>query len=392
MSRPFGFLIAKCEPCDALVCDYIDEQDPEHVTCKGCGAKLTPFAGPATMIDGKVWRAGMSRTKGLLIRGRSAFEPQRSRDGALAHHERFIHRDSDRYFEKVTMCDTGEVIHLSDEPLSEHRGHGSDRSSQGNDKNHEDGDMASADMPRVNELRALIDAPANPSAYFRDFDESIRVEPSKKQVWLAREIEFQRLDSASWEFLKAEARPYLTACDAEGRGWEQLISILNQARAYNYLIDRGCSGVSFIPRAKRQGQKTPDLQAVENGGDILCEVKTINISRNEVNRRHSGEAGSTTNVLPDAFFNKLDTTILNATNQLAVRNFTGNAKLLVFAVINFDDFLCEYKMDYFDQIDRHIGQTLRANLEIVFFNQRTTFHRNISMRHAQVVNEASYPI
>jgi hypothetical protein len=38
-----GFLIAKCEPCDAIVCDEVDERDPEHVTCKGCGAKLTPL-------------------------------------------------------------------------------------------------------------------------------------------------------------------------------------------------------------------------------------------------------------------------------------------------------------------------------------------------------------
>ena len=38
-----GFLIAKCEPCDAIVCDEIDKRDPEHVTCKGCGAKLTPL-------------------------------------------------------------------------------------------------------------------------------------------------------------------------------------------------------------------------------------------------------------------------------------------------------------------------------------------------------------
>jgi hypothetical protein len=86
-------------------------------------------------------------------------------------------------------------------------------------------------MPRVDELRALIDDPSKPSAYFQNFDESVCAEPSAGGVWLAREREFQRLDPASWEFLKAEARPYLTARDAKGRGWEQLIAILNQARA-----------------------------------------------------------------------------------------------------------------------------------------------------------------
>src|SRR5207244_3006726 len=110
---------------------------------------------------------------------------------------------------------------------------------------------------------------------------------------------------------------------------------LNQARAHNYLVDRGCSGVSFIPQAKRQGHKTPDVQATENGGKILCEVKTINISQDEVTRRHSGAVGLTTNILPEAFLNKLDSTIVDAMNQIIAYDSTGNAKHLVFLVINF---------------------------------------------------------
>jgi hypothetical protein len=79
-------------------------------------------------------------------------------------------------------------------------------------------------------------------------------------------------------------------------------------------------------------------------------------------------------------------------NQIIAYDSTRNAKHLVFLVINFDDFYSEYKTYYFGQIDAHVGQTLRRNLEIVFFNQRTVFHSNIAMRHAQVVNEASYPL
>jgi hypothetical protein len=40
-------------------------------------------------------------------------------------HERLIDRANDRYFEKVTNYESGELIHHADEPLSEHRGHGS---------------------------------------------------------------------------------------------------------------------------------------------------------------------------------------------------------------------------------------------------------------------------
>ncbi|MGH7115721.1 MAG: hypothetical protein ACREE9_14665 [Stellaceae bacterium] len=120
-----GFLIAKCEPCNALVVEEVDKGDPEHVICKSCGAKLSPIFEPGTRMDGKFWRDGLSRTKGLLGRVRVAFEPQHSRGGVLARLERFIDRNTDRYFEKVTMCDSGEIVHECDEPLSDHRGHGS---------------------------------------------------------------------------------------------------------------------------------------------------------------------------------------------------------------------------------------------------------------------------
>jgi hypothetical protein len=109
--------------------------------------------------------------------------------------------------------------------------------------------MSRAEMPRVYELCDLIADRSSPSSYFQDFDRSVASEAEKKRVWLAREREFQRLDDAAWGFLKNEALPYLCARDSKGRGWEQLISILNQARAYNYLVDRGCSDVRFVERA-----------------------------------------------------------------------------------------------------------------------------------------------
>ena len=39
--------------------------------------------------------------------------------------ERLIDRKSDRYKELVKDLETGEVIHETDEPLSQHTGHGS---------------------------------------------------------------------------------------------------------------------------------------------------------------------------------------------------------------------------------------------------------------------------
>jgi predicted RNA-binding Zn-ribbon protein involved in translation (DUF1610 family) len=44
--------------------------------------------------------------------------------GKPMKHVRLIDRGNDRYFESVTDYESGELIHHEDEPLSEHKGHG----------------------------------------------------------------------------------------------------------------------------------------------------------------------------------------------------------------------------------------------------------------------------
>lgn len=95
-----GFLIGKCDNCDAFNLDEVDERDPEHVTCKGCGKKLVPFMEAGTMLKGTIWRSGMSTTKGWFSKLLIAFRPQHNRDDALGRHERIIDHQNDRYFEK----------------------------------------------------------------------------------------------------------------------------------------------------------------------------------------------------------------------------------------------------------------------------------------------------
>lgn len=120
-----GFLFGKCDSCAAIICDEIDVEDPEHVTCKGCGAKLKPSTVPGTKLTGKISRSGTSKKKGLLAEIRIAFQPLRNRNGVLVRYERLIDHHEDRYVERVTLYDSGEVIHLCDEPLTKHQGHGS---------------------------------------------------------------------------------------------------------------------------------------------------------------------------------------------------------------------------------------------------------------------------
>jgi hypothetical protein len=248
--------------------------------------------------------------------------------------------------------------------------------------------MSRAEMPRVYELCDLIADKVNPSSYFQDFDRSVASAAEKKRVWLAREREFQRLDDAAWQFLKDEALLYLSARDSKGRGWEQLISVLNQARGYNYLVDRGCSDVRFVKRAKEQNRKTPDLEAELDGARIVCEVKTLNASQVEIERRQSGGVGLGADVLSMSFFKKLNRTVQEAERQMLAYAGTA-AEHTVFFIVNFDDWLGEYKADYFRQIDDHIGSFHpTGSPKLVFYNQKTAFHRSLFMRHAEIVQRA----
>ena len=246
--------------------------------------------------------------------------------------------------------------------------------------------MSRPDLPRVYQLIDLIEDRAHHDSYFQNFEHSIEEGAEKRSVWLAREKELQRLDRESWDFLKNEAFPYLTARSHCGRGWEQFISILNQARAYNFLLDSGCSEIRFIPRIK--GKESPDLEANLDGIPVICEVKTVNKSAQEAEARQSGASMSTLATLEPGFFNKLTSDLEKAKSQMVSYNNSLCVRHVAFVVVNFDDSLGEYKTDYYEEIDQYLVGMPVAGIEVVFFNQRTCFHNEIMMKNATVINEA----
>jgi len=269
--------------------------------------------------------------------------------------------------------------------------------------------MFRKELPRVYELRDLIQDTNLAGAYFKDFDNSIRDEPSKKRVWLEREQAFQQLDVVAWTFLKDKARSYLTTQNLKGRGWHQLIDTLNEAYAYNFLREKGCSSVRFIPPSSLL--KKPDLQAEQSGRKVLCEVKTINISedeafmRKEAFARREGTAmaiidpktgrpdlkiinkllRTIEDQLGEGFFRKLKSDIEDAEEQMKAYDDGTNIRRIVFIIVNFDDFLGEYKERYYLQIDQYLAKNPPRDAEVVFYNQRTPFHKPIAMTSATVI-------
>ncbi len=79
------------------------------------GMRAKARSGQVGKPGGKPWLTTMS-------------EPSWSRDRKKwMHRQKTENRRDDQYMEVVWDPDTGEIVHQCDEPLSEHRGHGSAR-------------------------------------------------------------------------------------------------------------------------------------------------------------------------------------------------------------------------------------------------------------------------
>ena len=215
--------------------------------------------------------------------------------------------------------------------------------------------MIRSRFPRVLELIDLIEDRGAAGAYFREFETRVEQDSGMARVWSGRELEFQKLDNEAWSALKTSAAPYLVKGKPNGRGWSQLISILNEARGYIYLSEMGCTEIRFIPRVKKEGIETPDLIGELDATRALCEVKTILISDIEIRARRNIEVRSAETSLTPEFLKKLDDTLDKARNQLFAYDRGGDAIRIVFMVLNFDDWP-EHKCYYYDQIDVHLAQ------------------------------------
>lgn len=240
---------------------------------------------------------------------------------------------------------------------------------------------------RVFQLIDLIENRADFSAYFQNFEQEIEELGEKRIFWLAREKELQRLDQEAWASLKNKVLPFLTARDHYGRGWQQLIDMLNERLGYIFLLDLGCTEIRFI--SEKNGE-TPELEAKLDGEPVICEVKTINISEEEVEFRVNGAAKASLASLESEFFIKLRSTLEKAKSQMVSHNNRPSARHIAFVIINFDDSLGEYKTDYYGEIDSYLGCNLNflSEIEVVFFNKRTPFHNDVHMKNATVINDA----
>jgi DNA-directed RNA polymerase subunit RPC12/RpoP len=120
----------KCQACGEILDEPTSTPVDERSPCPNCGSKARHFE---VVISGTIEvheKLGLKARHGAT--GKPFLESVSGDDlhrksGKWMTLERVIDRENDRYKEVVTDPVTGEIIHLCEEPLSQHQGHGSDK-------------------------------------------------------------------------------------------------------------------------------------------------------------------------------------------------------------------------------------------------------------------------
>lgn len=246
------------------------------------------------------------------------------------------------------------------------------------------------ELARVFELKDTLSNPANPNAYFQDFEESLQENSLKLAAFRKIENVLAALDADAWKTLRETASTHLDKPSSnKGRGWQSLFDVLSEARGYAYLRSIGCSNIHFIDRDTRP---TPDIEAIHEGRRVLCEVKTINISDHEAGRRlriYSGMpmACKTPTELGIQYLSKLSRTLANAVSQLDAYDPEHTTNRVIFCVLNFDDWVGDYYPAYLREIDQHLLDNPVEDTELVFYLPNNLFGRSFEMRAAKVVTD-----
>ena len=219
---------------------------------------------------------------------------------------------------------------------------------------------------RLNELVSLH-PPDDKSSRFYNFWETFYEIPERVQAFLLIENELSALDDISWRFLKEEAKTLCVKLD-ERRGWNQLFEKLNEAKGFCFLKLMGCTDIRFIPRETKSNIETPDLVGWNKTSQVLCEVKTINISDCLVSARINISVMSAQNKLTAGLTNKLKSTITKAASQLNSYSKLPDTKKYMFLVISYDD-----DLDYRNELNtqtRNLFNTMNpVGIDLVIFNE-----------------------
>lgn len=203
-------------------------------------------------------------------------------------------------------------------------------------------------MQRIGELIDAVRRRYPCDQFFHEFEEQVRCLPLKAQDYKTYEDAFGTLDDESWRILSGKAIEQFQ--NHRNGNWKQgFFNQLNEAFAYRYLKSMGCLDVKFL---HEDGAICPDISYMDGLDQAFCEVKTINISDDEIGRRAEKRFSNTPQggSLDAKCINKLNNTIDTAVQQMSKRGSVG----LVYILMHCDDFWLEHIDRYEEQISECI--------------------------------------
>jgi len=183
-------------------------------------------------------------------------------------------------------------------------------------------------------------------------NETLKISPEAGRYYLEYEIALDKLDPESWEVLKEKAIAHFTD-HRDGQKKQGFFNQLNDVFAYEYLTENSCHDVHILQEgAARQ----PDIEYMNAETKYFCEVKTINISEDEIIQRSGLQISSTSadEELSSGFLEKLKSTLDDAGRQINARGGTG----LIYIVMHFDNIAYE---DHWDRYCKQISDCLEAH-------------------------------
>jgi len=214
-------------------------------------------------------------------------------------------------------------------------------------------------MPGFDELIAEIEKKHPDDWWIKSRRETESLFPDSFPQVQIYENALRILDSDSWLVLSEKAHDVFPG-PRGARGKNQFFNLLNEALAYEYLVGQELRNIRLLRPVPKK--KTPDISYDANGMSRYCEVKTISVSEEELDRIDAGETfdSSIYYELTSQFLNKLASTIQMAVAQIKSVSPSG----LVYVIVNFDDF----SLDHYDTYQRQISEFLACSfpaLEII---------------------------
>ena len=195
-------------------------------------------------------------------------------------------------------------------------------------------------MERILELIASV---KHKDDFYDDFDYNICIDPDIRAQYEIYNNALMTLDNQSWGILKDKAiRHYLDERNGRKVGF---FHHLNEAFAYQYLLKENYENVRLLDEVK--GRKNPDILYYLNGKEYACEVKSFDISDDEIVRRRKIQAcESSYHFLSNGFLNKFNDAVFHAKKQIHAIGLEG----LIYVMIKPNDFTLEYFDIYKDQL------------------------------------------